>query len=122
MLNWIKYGLAAIFIFIIACTGDKFDEPEFPCGDDQIETTYRTNIKEIVDRSCATPQCHNGDLPEILDYRTYDGMLPELSSGLIEREVFDFGSMPIAGSEGEAAFREEDKMLLRCWLNNNFPR
>lgn len=122
MLNYNKVGILLVAILIIACTGDKFDEPEFPCGGEQVETTYSTNMKAIIDNSCANAQCHDGGQQDVSDYRTYEGLLPELTNGAVEREVFNTGGMPVAGSEGEAAFTQEDMALLRCWLDNNFPR
>ncbi len=115
-----------IFIFLfVSCSKDKTIPLNLTCDvESMIETKYSTNIKMIIDNSCANSGCHDGtnNDPIVKNYQTYEGILPELDNGEVWAQVFEDFDMPIRGSEGQENFSAEDVDLFRCWIENDFPK
>lgn len=115
-----------IFIgfLLLSCNSDKIDSSDLLCSEEmQEQTRYNTNIKSIIDNSCAYSGCHDGsqNINEASNYTSYQGLLPTLENGLIWRDVFVTVEMPESGSEGLEFFTGNNVELLRCWLENGYP-
>ncbi|PHI21545.1 hypothetical protein CEQ90_01655 [Lewinellaceae bacterium SD302] len=116
---------AILLLTIAACTTDALPEPEItPC--DGIEPTYIDDIRPIIEASCAYAGCHLGDAPGI--YVDYEGMLPNLESGLLRERTIDlqdddvFGMPPeYAPEDRPRSLTEEELLLIDCWLTAGFP-
>ncbi|MEL7123194.1 MAG: hypothetical protein AAFO07_27340 [Bacteroidota bacterium] len=111
------------------CTNDELPAPDPAASDecDNISATYDTNIKPIIDNSCAYSGCHLGSAPG--RYDTYEGMLPNLQNGLILQRVITLRDDPNVGMPPNYApsnrpqdLSDEDFQLIKCWLENGFPK
>lgn len=111
-------------VFVMSCSRDQTTASSLACDTENMtETRYSTNIKSIIDNSCANSGCHDGTNPSFFveDYTTYDGILVELENGEIWDEVYVRFDMPQQGSEGLRNFTQENMELFRCWIENDFP-
>ncbi len=123
-LNYILSILLLVLIHL-SCTRDTVDPIDIECDPEGTsQTRYLTNIQPIINTSCANVGCHDGTnmSDEVSDYRTYEGMLPELENGSIFTEVFELFTMPVPGTQANNNFSIEDKELLQCWIENGFPK
>ena len=96
-----------------ACTKDKLTEPEHPDCD---SLTYSTDLKLIIDQSCAYIGCHDGVSEAPGNYENYNGILNHLENGSFENRVFnkfDMPPPPIILTSGQLD-------SIRCWLETGF--
>ncbi|MEM9928759.1 MAG: hypothetical protein AAF840_02970 [Bacteroidota bacterium] len=108
-----------------ACTADQLPEPVvLPC--DGVTPTYEADVREIVERTCAYSGCHLGGAPGIYD--SYQGLLPDLESGLFRQRVIDRKDDPVFGmppnyapSDREVDLTAAEIMLITCWLEAGHP-
>lgn len=113
--------LTTIFIGIFSCNKDE--EPTI-CSESNV--SYNGDIKRIIDNSCAFEfGCHGGwaVLPV---FTTYEGLKPSLENGGFEERIFFMDSIPIRvmpppNTPEENLLAEDDKQLLRCWIDAGFP-
>jgi len=123
MMKKLLFILAVLFILMSACTYDNLDEPTF-C--DAISATYDSNVKAIIDASCAYAGCHLNNLA-IGDYSTYSGMLSRLDNGLIEDRVItqkdnpSIGMPPDYAMNGPIDLTQEELDIITCWLEAGHP-
>ena len=122
--------LSGLLLLVLAgavgCTTDALPEPtEAPC--DNLSPTYETDIRPIVEATCAYSGCHLGTAPGI--YTSYEGVLPQLESGSFRERVItmradqNLGMPPdYAPSDRPRDLDEEDLLLIECWLEAGFPR
>jgi len=120
-------GLAALFLGV-GCTTDELPEPE-ACPPDAAR--YSTNIKPIIDASCAYAGCHDGASVGVPgNYTTYSGLLPFLDAGLVRVRVIDQKDDPVFGmppgpevypQSQKADLTPQELELMQCWLNNGYP-
>jgi hypothetical protein len=108
------------------CTSDELPEPNnmVDCTDDQ--STYVTNIRNIIDNSCAYSGCHLDSAPG--NYSNYEGVRLAIESGSFEQRVFTIKADPVLGMPpnnapaGRPADLTEDELnTLRCWIENGYP-
>jgi len=122
MKNLLFILLVLLIPIIHACTYDNVDEPEF-C--DTISATYDTNVKAIIDASCAYVGCHL-DNAAIGDFSTYAGLASRLESGLIETRVIAQKDDPVMGmppdyATGPKDLTQEELDIITCWLETGHP-
>ena len=114
------------FISIWSCTSDQL-EPISGCDD---STSYSTNVKDIIDQTCAYSGCHNGTASGVPgDFTTYDGMQRFLSDGSFVERVIDRKDNPTTGMPPNASIYPESLQddlsdvqleIITCWIQNNF--
>ena len=108
-----------LLLFYSACSFDTLPEPE---GCELIDITYETGIREIVDRYCSYPGCHNQGF-SWGDFSSYDGMIGLLESGKVKERAIDNRDMPDQEAiDSLEVMSDVDYELLRCWIENGYPR
>ena len=103
---------AALLIAIVAtpwATSCKKDDAGNECNLSNVNQTYNSNIKRIINKHCVS--CHAGD------YTSYEGMLSDLQNGSFRETVVIDKSMPQGGNMTQA---ERDSV--NCWVLSNFPK
>ncbi len=76
----------AVLLLIAACTNDSLGEPQM--GDcENLDVTYVSLIKPIIDESCAYSTCHLDTAPG--NYTSYGGILPSLQNGEFRNRVLN---------------------------------
>ena len=118
-----KFTIATLLL--AACTNDSLGEPQM--GDcDNLDVTYVSLIKPIIDESCAYSTCHLDTAPG--NYTTYGGLLPSLENGEFRNRVLNVKDDPTLGmppafspADRPSSLTEDQLNLIRCWLDNNFP-
>ena len=111
-----------IFIGILSCNKDE--EPAI-CSESDV--SYNGDIKRIIDNSCAfSASCHQGNWAVIPNFTTYETLKPSLENGEFEERTFFVDSiptrvMPPPNTPEENLLTEDDRQLLRCWIDNGFP-
>jgi len=111
------------------CTADELPQPE---GCAPGLATYDTNMKEIIDESCAYSGCHDGESPGVPgNYTSYEGIRPFLEDGSVRTRVIDLRNDPVLGMPPSASvypqsrmenLSEEEFELMQCWLSSGFPK
>jgi len=118
--------LFALAAFIIgSCTTDSLPEPTpTPC--DNVMPTYTTDIRPIIEESCAYSGCHLGGAPGVYD--SYGGLLADLESGLFRQRVLlrkddpNIGMPPNYSPEDRPQdLTVEELVLIECWLEAGYP-
>ena len=120
-------GILIISFGLTACTNDQLPEPMLLAVCDTLQTSYNTNVKEIIDRTCAYSGCHID--ASIGNYLTYEGMLSRLKDGVIRSRVISFRDDGNKGMPPDYAPRDRAKDLtqreleiLECWIGAGFPK
>lgn len=110
-----------------ACTNDQLPEPMLLAVCDTLPTSYESNVKDIIDRTCAYSGCHVD--ASIGNYLTYEGMLSRLQDGVIRSRVISLRSDPNKGmppvyAPGERAkeLTQYELEIMQCWLDAGFPK
>ncbi|MGB1017436.1 MAG: hypothetical protein ACPGVH_00070 [Chitinophagales bacterium] len=99
--------LLAIILFMFSCKKGEVD-----CVDTNY--TYETDVKSIIDKTCATANCHNSGSTNG-DFTSYANMKFVLDNGEFNNRVFIKEDMPRARI---LSFKK--KSILQCWMENNF--
>jgi len=117
----------ALFAMLVnGCASDELPEPSnmVDCTDDQ--STYVTNIRNIIDNSCAYSGCHLDSAPG--NYSNYEGVRLAIESGTFEQRVFTIKADPVLGMppnnvpSGRPTDLTEDELnTLQCWIENGYP-
>lgn len=112
-----RYLAAATLLFALVSpwVSCKKDDSGNECNLSNVNQTYNTNIKRIINKHCIS--CHSGSGPGGGDYTTYEGMVAELSNGKFRETVVIDKSMPQGGNMTQA---ERDSV--NCWILSNFPK
>lgn len=119
--------LLVTFILLCSCSSDVLP-PQEGCGDDGVR--YSTNVKEIIDQTCAYSGCHNGVGSSPGDFRTYAGMRRYIEDGSFTERVIDQRSNPSKGMPPNMSVYPESQQddlsdvqleIITCWIQNNFP-
>lgn len=123
--------LIQVVLFMPACTNDELPPPETPAFCDTLFATYNTNVKTIIDESCAYSGCHDGAGgigPG--NYENYGGILSILESNAFQSRVIDLIDDPVSGMPpNQSAYSEskkddlteEEYRILLCWLDAGYP-
>jgi len=117
--------LCLLVVFAASCSSDSLPEPaESNCG--TLMPTYTTDIKDIIDQSCAFSGCHLDSAPG--QYDTYAGLLSILENNkfrtrvILERADGLVGMPPDFTPEGRPKdLTNEQIELIDCWLQAGFP-
>ena len=123
--------LFQILLFTAACTNDELPEPMVSVTCKTLNATYDTNVKAIIDESCAYNGCHDGSGGiGPLNYTNYDGLLTHLNSGSFRSRVLNTdSSSPLVMPPSKATYdisekeslTDEELEIIECWLNAGFP-
>ncbi|MEM9917585.1 MAG: hypothetical protein AAF990_05780 [Bacteroidota bacterium] len=115
---------SVLLLFGAACEDDNGGGVTIDC--DARTITYDSDIKAIVDRTCAYSGCHDGDpfstAPH--NYTVYAGMLIPLENGRFRRRVLEQRSMPDPDSVPNGApnrLTDEELAIIDCWLKAGHP-
>ena len=120
-------GLAIVYLCLPACTSDELPAPMMLAVCDNLEASYDTNVKEIIDRTCAYGGCHID--ASIGNYLTYEGMLGRLQNGAIRNRVISLRDDPTEGMPPDYApsgrprdLTQQELEIIQCWLEAGFPK
>lgn len=127
----LSFILLLCFTGFIACDNVELPPPETPAFCDNLdEPFYNTNVKQIIDESCAYAGCHiNGGIGPG-NYSTYSGMLTDLQSGSFRARVIDQIDNPAIGMPPDQSvytesikddLTQEELEIIQCWLDAGFP-
>lgn len=72
------------------------------------DSTYNTNIKDIINSNCTSSGCHPG-------YSTYAGIKPILDNGKFNSEVLQSKSMP----KGKK-LSDNELSVIKCWVDGGY--
>ena len=121
--EWILPFACVLFPIILAiptgCTSDVLPEPSLDFCDSLgfNSLTFDAEINTIVETKCMDLGCHTSAfIPG--DFTSDQGMVPFLSNGKVNTEVFIDGTMPPPGSP---ELTQEEKDMLQCWIGNDYP-
>ena len=118
----ISFTTCLMLFFWMSCTNDTFVPSGMDC---EVDVTYDTNMKDIIDRNCAYSGCHSGTPGTPGNYVTYQGMQihfgGEIADRVLARQNDTVFGMPPNYAEGPVDLSPEDFMLLNCWINQEFP-
>ncbi len=98
-------------------------------GCDNSMATYNTNVKPIIDLTCAYSGCHNGSGRGPGDYSTYAGLAQIIADGGFVSRVIDLQENPSRGMPPNASVYPEslqddlspDQMeIIQCWIDGGF--
>ena len=128
MKHAIFYAFLILFIWSTACDSDVV-EPAAGC--DIIEASYDTNVKDIIDQTCAYSGCHDGSGgigPG--NYNNYERILRDLESGSFATRVITQKDNPSLGMPPDQSVYPQSLQdslsdiqleIITCWLQNGFP-
>jgi hypothetical protein len=106
----------AILISTFSCTRDSIEPIFEECVD---EITYTSNVRSIINSSCAYSGCHSGTAPG--DFTSYAGMVPFLENGKFRKMTILEQSMPPAdATEGPSFLTDEQINILFCWAEGGY--
>lgn len=107
--------LLGTLIGVWSCSKDDNDDPMDGNADcNNVDITYASGIKAIIDANCALPACHGGNasLPDFTNYANAFSRRSLIQSRVVGR------SMPPAGSP---ALSSENIEKINCWVQNGAP-
>ncbi|MEZ4952658.1 MAG: hypothetical protein R2825_03660 [Saprospiraceae bacterium] len=123
---------AVLVAVAMACTNDVLPPPERPEFCNDIIASYNTNVKPIIDESCAYSGCHDGaggTGPG--NYKSYNGILSILDDGSFRNRVLEKERDPLLGMPPDNSIypesqkddlTEEELQIIECWLNEGYPK
>lgn len=104
-------------ILIYACSSDAVNTDE-ECTE---QITYTSNVKAVMDASCATSGCHNAQTKaDGIDLSTYSEVRDESSNNRFMgsmRHESGFDRMP----EGAQKLSDDVLDMIACWISNGTP-
>jgi hypothetical protein len=112
--------IASLFLIQMSqssCSNDKLPDPATISNPacDSIQISYDSQIKPIIDNSCAFVGCHNANSP-FGDMTDYANMSFYLNDNFFKKRVVDIMDMP----EGDM-LSPEDFDLVECWVSKGYP-
>jgi hypothetical protein len=119
--------VAAALQFNSGCTADKLAEPTVAGTCTDTIPAYDPQIRQIIEESCAYSGCHlDGSAPGVYD--SYQGLLPNIESGLFRTRVLQLRDDPNQGMPPDYApqgrpkdLTPEQLDLIECWLDSGHP-
>ncbi|MEO1259966.1 MAG: hypothetical protein AAFZ15_14325 [Bacteroidota bacterium] len=129
-----SYLFFALFLLTaVACTNDELPPSMTPEFCDDIDAFYTTNVKPIMDESCAYAGCHDGAGgigPG--DYTNYASLSTYLDTRIesVRNRVFEIADNPSLGMPPDQSvypfsqkddLTEEEMNILECWLDAGYP-
>jgi len=87
---------------VLVSTSCDDDDPDGAC--DSLNATYDGAVKAVINSSCATIGCHNGQQSAVIpsgseDYTSYSGMQSMLNASKFGKRVLTDKTMPPGSSE-----------------------
>lgn len=119
MQRFLNYAFFLILIGIISCAKDKLPAENEDCT---IEVTYQSDIKPIIDKSCAYAGCHVVGFIKG-NHTSYTSLKPQLDNGLFKKWVLDERQMPpqYAPADKPKSLTQEEINLINCWVKSGYP-
>ena len=121
-------SLVGLFTLSTACTTDKLPEPEPPELCDTLVVSYNLQIKDIIDRNCATPGCHRQGTQAPGNYTSFNSLEPFLTEREFKRFVVDLRNDPELGmppnwatNPGPQDLTQEEFDIVSCWIEAGYP-
>jgi hypothetical protein len=107
------------FITFVSCTKDKLPEVMNECTE---EYSYESDIKLIIDSSCAYAGCHVSGFGQG-NHTSYITLKPQLDNGDFKREVLTERTMPpaYAPSGRPKSLTREQLDIIACWIQEGYP-
>ncbi|MFT7606221.1 MAG: hypothetical protein ACI8VT_003821 [Saprospiraceae bacterium] len=107
-------------IFAVSCGDDDTVEPEEGIDCTGVDPSYMTDIKPIIDATCALAGCHvagfvNGD------YTTYAGLKAKVDNGSLLRRAVEDKDMPSPDTTGPTSLSTDQIKLINCWIEDGAP-
>lgn len=103
--------LGAGLLFIVSCDPDPDPDPVLT---DCEKTTYDSEVKAILDKSCNTTGCHDGAAGSLRKPMTDFGEASAIGGGIMKRAVTDKDMPPAVKNP----LSDADIATLKCWLDN----
>ena len=127
MRNFLTAALSFLALLLaVACTSDELPQPMETACDTEV-LTYETDIRPIIEQTCAYSGCHLGGAPGV--YNSYEGLLSDLNSGLFRTRVVQQMDNPNVGMPPDYApdgrpkdLTERQLRMITCWLEAGHPR
>lgn len=115
-----------VLLFTISSCNNKIpDDQPLICND--ISPTYETDIKVLINTSCAYSGCHSGGTAPG-NFTSYNGILPYLENGTLKERVVNQASNsssvmpPSYAPDGRPKeLTQEEKDLIHCWIIDGYP-
>jgi len=121
-------SLVGLFTLSTACNTDKLPEPEPPELCDTLIVSYNLQIKDIIDRNCATPGCHRQGTQAPGNYTSFNSLEPFLTEREFKRFVVDLRNDPDLGmppdwptNPGPMDLTQEEFDIVSCWIEAGYP-
>lgn len=125
----IIYCATLILVYgLLGCNADVVEPAE---GCDIIESSYSTNVKDIIDQTCGYSGCHDGSGglgPG--NYNSYAGLIQDLESGSFTNRVITLSSNPSLGMPPDNSVYPQSLQdslsdvqleIITCWIQEGFP-
>ncbi len=118
--------ISCFTLLTIACDSEVL-EPSQGCED--ATATYSTNVKPIIDLTCAYSGCHNGGGGAPGNYTTYEGLLIAVQNGAFVNRVIDQVANPAIGMPPDQSIypnsqqddlSPEQMEIIQCWIDSGF--
>ena len=122
------YFLLACCLTFASCSADQL-EPPGAC--ETMSPTYESNVKSIIDQTCAYGGCHDGAGgigPG--DYTSFAGLEQDINSGNFTERTINLRENPSRGmppNNSTYPESQQDDMsaiqleIIKCWIQNGFP-
>ncbi len=112
--------ILCIGTFAISCGDDEDTDPPVTIDCDGSDPSYMTDIKPMVDATCALAGCHEANFLSG-DFTSYDGLKAKADDGsLIERAVTE-KDMPPSNTNGPTELTDAQIKLINCWVADGAP-
>lgn len=120
-------GIALTMSLTPSCTADVIEPTMMGC--ETSSATYNTNVKPIIDLSCAYSGCHNGGGAAPGNYSSYDGLQSIIQNGNFVNRVIDQQANPSVGMPPNKdiypASQQDDLSadqmeIIQCWIDSGF--
>ncbi len=122
MKNRYTLVFASFLIFSVACSYDKLPEPSIDelCND--IQPTYDTEVREIINRSCAYAGCHVAGF-SYGDYSNFQSLAALIPKGRIAARTIQTRDMPpaYAPDSRPKSLTSQEIAILQCWFAAGAP-
>lgn len=109
------------FVLLQSCNFDTLPEAS-PSGCESGTITYDNTIQAILETNCAYTGCHLSGFP-YGDLSSYtDDLIDLLQNGDFKEQTIDLREMPPEYAFGPTTLSEEDLQVLKCWVEDGYPK
>ena len=119
--------LGLVFVHMMLGCDDIVLPPAQGC--DTLTASYTTNVKSIIDQTCAYSGCHNGGSNAPGNYASFAGIRSSLDDGSFVNRVIDQQNNPSRGMPPNASVYPESQQddlspeqleIIQCWIDGGF--